>query len=145
MRRTHKHESSDARLRGGLTRSSCEGVVTTLEPRGQPGTVRECQQKWKSTTEQQKKYAISREEVNLAWQRVRTKGGIGGVDGESIKSFERNLSKNLYKLWNRMSSGSYHPQAVLRVEIPKGDGKLRPLGIPTILDRVAQEVVRTRF
>lgn len=145
MRRTHKHESSDARLRGGLTSSSCEGVVTTLEPRGQPGTVRECQQKWKSTTEQQKKYAINREEVNLAWQRVRTKGGIGGVDGESIKSFERNLSKNLYKLWNRMSSGSYHPQAVLRVEIPKGDGKLRPLGIPTILDRVAQEVVRARF
>lgn len=145
MRRTRKHESSDARLRGGLTSSSCEGVVTTLEPRGQPGTVRECQQRWKSTTEQQKKYAISREEVNLAWQRVRTKGGIGGVDGESIKSFERNLSKNLYKLWNRMSSGSYHPQAVLRVEIPKGDGKLRPLGIPTILDRVAQEVVRARF
>jgi hypothetical protein len=81
MRRTRKHESSDARLRGGLTSSSCEGVVTTLEPRGQPGTVRECQQRWKSTTEQQKKYAISREEVSLAWQRVRTKGGIGGVDG----------------------------------------------------------------
>ncbi|MFM7088413.1 MAG: group II intron reverse transcriptase/maturase [Candidatus Paceibacterota bacterium] len=98
-----------------------------------------------STTKQQKKYVISQEEVNLAWQRVRAKGGIGGVDGESITSFERNLSKNLYKLWNRMSSGSYHPQAVLRVEIPKGDGKLRPLGIPTILDRVAQEVVRARF
>lgn len=116
-----------------------------LEPRGQTGAVRECQQRWKSTTEQQKTYAISLEEVELAWQRVRAKGGIGGVDGESIKSFERNVSKNLYKLWNRMSSGSYHPQAVLRVEIPKGDGKLRPLGIPTILDRVAQEVVRARF
>lgn len=116
-----------------------------LEPRGQTGTVKGRQQQWKNASEQQKAYAISQEEVKLAWQRVRAKGGIGGVDGESIKGFERHLSKNLYKLWNRMSSGSYHPQAVLRVEIPKGDGKVRPLGIPTILDRVAQEVVRARF
>ena len=73
------------------------------------------------------------------------KGGKGGVDGESIKSYENNLEGNLYKLWNRMSSGSYHPKAVLRVEIPKGEGKTRPLGIPTIEDRIAQEVVRARF
>jgi len=145
MSRTRKHESSDTRPRDGLTSSSCEDAVTALEPRGQTGTGRECQQQWKSTTEQQKGYSISLEEVELAWHRVRAKGGVGGVDGESIKSFERNLDKNLYKLWNRMSSGSYHPQAVLRVEIPKGDGSLRPLGIPTILDRVAQEVVRARF
>ncbi len=145
MRRPRKHESSDARPRGGLTSSSCEDAVMALEPRGQTGAGKECQQQWKSTTEQQKTYSISLEEVELAWHRVRAKGGVGGVDGESIKSFERNLSRNLYKLWNRMSSGSYHPQAVLRVEIPKGDGGLRPLGIPTILDRVAQEVVRARF
>jgi len=117
-----------------------------LEPRGQTGTGKERQQRWKNASDQQQKtYAISQEEVELAWRRVRAKGGIGGVDGEGIKSFEEHLSKNLYKLWNRMSSGSYHPQAVLRVEIPKGDGKLRPLGIPTILDRVAQEVVRARL
>lgn len=145
MRRPQKHESNEARLRDGLTSSSCEDAVTALEPRGQPGAERERQQKWKNASEQQKMYAISQEEVKLAWLRVRAKGGIGGVDGEGIKSFEESVSKNLYKLWNRMSSGSYHPQAVLRVEIPKGDGKLRPLGIPTILDRVAQEVVRARF
>lgn len=116
-----------------------------LEPRGQTGTGTGRQQQWRSAPEQQKTYTISQEEVERAWQRVRAKGGIGGVDGESIKGFEKNLSRNLYKLWNRMSSGSYHPQAVLRVEIPKGDGTLRPLGIPTIVDRVAQEVVRARF
>ena len=116
-----------------------------LEPRGQPGTGRERQQEWKSASEQQKPYAISQEEVTLAWQRVRAKGGMGGVDGEDLRSFEEKLNQNLYKLWNRMSSGSYHPQAVLRVEIPKGDGTMRPLGIPTIADRVAQEVVRARF
>ena len=84
MRRPRKHESSDARPRGGLTSSSREDAVMALEPRGQTGAVRECQQEWKSTTDQQKTYAISREEVALAWQRVRAKGGIGGVDGESI-------------------------------------------------------------
>ena len=115
-----------------------------VEPRGQPGTVIEQQQKWR-TARGQRTNAISQEEVRMAWQKVRAKGGVGGVDGESIKSFEKNLKNNLYKLWNRMSSGSYHPKAVLRVEIPKGDGNTRPLGIPTILDRVAQEVVRARL
>jgi RNA-directed DNA polymerase len=145
MSSTRKHESNDARLRDGLASSSREGAVMALEPRGQPGPVEERQQKWKNASEQEKAYAISQDEVRLAWQRVRAKGGIGGVDGESIKSFEKHLDGNLYKLWNRMSSGSYHPQAVMRVEIPKGDGKLRPLGIPTIMDRVAQEVVRARL
>lgn len=142
-----KHESSEASLRDGLTRSSGEGVVMTFEPRGQTGTVKESQPQRKNSLEQKvrRAYAISREEVQSAWQQVRAKGGIGGVDGETIKSFERDLDKNLYKLWNRMSSGSYHPQAVLRVEIPKGDGSSRPLGIPTILDRVAQTVVKARF
>ena len=88
MRKPRKHESSDARPRGGLTSSSCEDAVMALEPRGQTGAERECQQQWKSTTEQQKAYSISLEEVELAWHRVRAKGGVGGVDGESIKSFE---------------------------------------------------------
>ena len=145
MSKPHKHDSSEASLRDGLTSSSGEGSVMGPESRSQPGTGRERQQRWKNASEQQKTYAISQEEVKQAWLRVRAKGGMGGIDGEGIKSFEENLSKNLYKLWNRMSSGSYHPQAVMRVEIPKGDGKLRPLGIPTIADRVAQEVVRARF
>ena len=140
----HEDESSDAPLRDGLTRSSEEGAVMAVEQRGQPGARTGHQQQWKSAEEEQKPYVISLEEVRGAWRKVRAKGGVGGVDGESIKSFEAKLEKNLYKLWNRMSSGSYHPQAVLRVEIPKGDGKTRPLGIPTILDRVAQEVVKSR-
>ena len=145
MRRPHKHESNEARGRGGLTSSSCEASAMGVEPRGQPGTVREHQRQRMSAHEQMKAYAISRQEVMQAWKRVRAKGGIGGIDGQGIKDFERKLEKNLYKLWNRMSSGSYQPKAVLRVEIPKGDGKTRPLGIPTITDRVAQEVVRARF
>ena len=144
MRKPHKHDSSNAPLRDGLTSSSCESSAMEVEPRGQPGTVIEHQQKWRNARGQ-RTYVISQKEVRAAWQKVRAKGGIGGVDGEGIKSFERNLNNNLYKLWNRMSSGSYHPKAVLRVEIPKGDGSTRPLGIPTILDRVAQEVVRARL
>ena len=73
---------------------------------------------------------------------MKAKGGKGGVDGESLYSFEEKLERNLYKLWNRMSSGSYHPQAVLRVEIPKGDGQTRPLGIPTVKDRIVQAAVK---
>lgn len=146
MRRPHKQENSDASLRDGLISSSCEGSVMELERRGQLGTVKECQHERMSIPEQRRRvFGVSQEEVELAWRRVRAKGGVGGVDGESIKSFEIKLEKNLYKIWNRMSSGSYHPKAVLRVEIPKGDGKMRPLGIPTIMDRVAQEVVRMRL
>jgi RNA-directed DNA polymerase len=144
MGKTHKHDSSDAPLRDGLTSSSREASVMEVEPRGQPGTVIGHQLKGRNARGQRTN-AISQEEVRKAWQKVRAKGGVGGVDGESIKSFERNLRNNLYKLWNRMSSGSYHPKAVLRVEIPKGDGSTRPLGIPTLLDRVAQEVVRARL
>ncbi len=70
--------------------------------------------------------------------------GAAGVDGQSIADFEADLSDNLYKLWNRMSSGSYLPPPVRRVDIPKGDGKTetRPLGISTVADRIAQEVVK---
>ena len=65
-----------------------------------------------------------------------------GVDGQSIAGFEADLSNNLYKLWNRLSSGSYFPSPVRRVDIPKAEGGTRPLGIPTVADRIAQEVVR---
>jgi RNA-directed DNA polymerase len=145
MSKTCKHESSKAPSRGGLTRISGESVVMTPESRGQPVCANGEQQQWKKPHEHVKLYVISKEEVLTAWHKVRAKGGVGGVDGVSIKSFESNLESNLYKIWNRMSSGSYHPQAVKRVEIPKGDGKTRPLGIPTIMDRVAQEIVKARF
>jgi group II intron reverse transcriptase/maturase len=86
--------------------------------------------------------AISREQVWRAWKRIRQGGRATGVDGLSIAEIDSNPRKYLYPLWNRMSSGSYFPPAVREVEIPKGDGKTRKLGIPTILDRVAQEVIR---
>ncbi len=77
-----------------------------------------------------------------AWKRIRANGGSAGIDGVTLEQYEANLGQNLYKLWNRLSSGSYFPAAVKRVEIPKQDGSLRPLGIPTVEDRVAQMVVK---
>jgi RNA-directed DNA polymerase len=89
-----------------------------------------------------KPFSISKREVWEAFKRVKANRGAAGVDGQSIAEFEANLSGNLYKLWNRMSSGSYFPPPVRRVDIPKANGGTRPLGIPTVADRVAQEVVR---
>lgn len=73
---------------------------------------------------------------------VKRNRGVGGIDGQSILDFELNLKDNLYKLWNRMSSGSYFPNPVKEMLIPKRDGGKRPLGIPTITDRIAQTVVK---
>jgi group II intron reverse transcriptase/maturase len=89
-----------------------------------------------------KPFSIAKQEVWRAYKRVRVNQGGAGVDGQTIEGFEEDLSNNLYKLWNRMSSGSYFPSPVRRVEIPKSDGRLRPLGIPTVADRVAQMVVK---
>lgn len=91
-----------------------------------------------------KPFCISKQSVMAAWERVKTNKGGEGVDEESIEDFERNLKDKLYKLWNRMSSGSYFPPPVRAVEIPKVDGskRMRLLGIPTVLDRIAQGVVK---
>jgi RNA-directed DNA polymerase len=89
-----------------------------------------------------KPFGISKSVVWEAYQRVKANQGAAGVDGESIAGFERNLKGNLYKLWNRMSSGSYFPPPVRAVEIPKKAGGVRTLGVPTVADRVAQTVVR---
>ncbi|HEU0290982.1 MAG TPA: group II intron reverse transcriptase/maturase [Burkholderiales bacterium] len=89
-----------------------------------------------------KPFDIPKREVWEAFKRVKASQGAAGVDGQSIAEFEANLSGNLYKLWNRMSSGSYLPPPVRRVDIPKADGGTRPLGIPTVADRIAQEVAR---
>ena len=77
-----------------------------------------------------------------AYKRVKSNKGSSGVDEEPLEDFESNLRGNLYKLWNRMSSGSYFPQPVKLVEIDKKDGGKRPLGIPTVADRIAQMVVK---
>lgn len=77
-----------------------------------------------------------------AFQRVKANGGSAGVDEESIEAFESKLKYNLYKLWNRMGSGSYFPPPVKAVPIPTKSGGTRILGVPTVADRVAQTVVK---
>ena len=89
-----------------------------------------------------KSFDISKHAVLDAFKSVRAKGGSAGVDNQSIAEFESDLKNNLYKIWNRMSSGTYFPPAVKRVEIPKADGGVRALGIPTVADRIAQTVVK---
>lgn len=85
---------------------------------------------------------ISKHLVHESYRRVKTKGGSAGVDQESIQAFEKNLKGNLYKLWNRLNSGSYFPPPVKEVAIPKKTGGQRMLGVPTIADRIAQMVVK---
>lgn len=89
-----------------------------------------------------KPFCIAKREVWEAYKQVKANQGAAGVDGQSIAEFETDLSNNLYRLWNRLSSGSYFPSPVLRVDIPKGDGETRPLGVPTVSDRIAQMVVK---
>lgn len=91
---------------------------------------------------QAKPLPITKRQVWEAYQRVRANQGGAGVDAETMAAFESRLSDNLYKLWNRLASGSYMPPPVKRVEIPKADGGIRPLGIPTVADRIAQAVVK---
>jgi RNA-directed DNA polymerase len=89
-----------------------------------------------------KPYDIPKRLVWDAYQQVKANRGASGVDGESLAAFEKDLSGNLYKVWNRMSSGSYFPPPVRLVEIEKEGGGIRPLGIPTVADRVAQTVAK---
>src|ERR1700724_3183275 len=85
-----------------------------------------------------KPFGISKWEVWEAYKRVKANKGAAGVDEQSIADFERNLKGNLYKIWNRMSSGSYFPPPVRTVKIPKANGGERKLGIPTGSGRRAQ-------
>ena len=89
-----------------------------------------------------KPYCISKWEVWEAYKRVKANQGAAGVDGQSIAEFEEDLKDNLFKIWNRMSSGSYFPPPVRRVDIPKDNGGTRSLGIPTVADRIAQMVAK---
>jgi retron-type reverse transcriptase len=89
-----------------------------------------------------KPFDISKTEVWDAWIKVKENQGASGVDGQSLEAFEKNLKNNLYRIWNRMSSGTYFPPPVKAVEIPKAHGGgTRILGVPTVGDRVAQTVV----
>jgi RNA-directed DNA polymerase len=99
-------------------------------------------QQWEESVDIAKPFEISKRLVWDAWKKIKANGGTYGVDFQSIEAFEEDLAGNLYKLWNRMSSGSYFPPPVRRVEIPKGKDGKRPLGIPTVADRTAQMVVK---
>ena len=90
-------------------------------------------------------YNISKWVVYEAYEKVKANKGSHGVDEQSIKDFEKNLKGNLYKIWNRMSSGSYFPQPVKAVSIPKKNGGVRILGIPTVADRIAQMTAKLYF
>ena len=92
-----------------------------------------------------KPFDISKQVVVEAYKRVKANKGAAGVDGESIADFEKDLKNNLYKIWNRLSSGSYFPPAVRLVEIAKKGGGLRKLGVPTVSDRIAQMVAKMYF
>src|SRR5580692_330485 len=85
-----------------------------------------------------KPFAIPKQLVWQAWRSVKANGGAAGADGVTVEMFEKDLRDNLYKVWNRMSSGTYFPPPVRAVEIPKSSGGTRILGVPTVGDRVAQ-------
>ena len=92
--------------------------------------------------EKTKSFAVSKRMVYDSYLKVMSKNGCAGIDGQSIEMFEATMSKNLYKIYNRMASGSYFPPPVRTVLIPKKQGGFRPLGIPTVADRIAQGVVK---
>src|SRR6516162_9351080 len=99
----------------------------------------------RSPMNEAKPFCISKKEVWEAYKRVKANKGAAGVDEQSIEDFEKRLKKNLYKIWNRMSPGSYFPPPVRTVKIPKKTGGERKLGIPTVADRIAQQVVKARL
>lgn len=92
-----------------------------------------------------KPYEIPKRQVWEAYLTVKKKGGAAGIDDESLEAFEKKLKKNLYRIWNRMSSGSYFPPPVKSVPIPKKSGGTRELGVPTVSDRIAQTVVKVEL
>ena len=143
---TPMRSNSDVVFDGGLNRSSKETSV--MEEERRVGVI---QMELPFTTSVRgrkivevasKGIPITKRMVWQSYKKVKSKKGSGGVDEISLTSYSENLSGNLYKLWNRLTSGSYYPQAVLEVEIPKKDGSKRKLGIPTIEDRIAQQVIK---
>lgn len=94
---------------------------------------------------QTKPFSITKRQVWEAYKRVKANQGSAGVDEQTLKEFDQRLTDNLYRLWNRMASGSYMPAAVKRVDIPKASGGVRPLGIPTVTDRIAQMVAKQQL
>ncbi|MEE9302239.1 MAG: group II intron reverse transcriptase/maturase [Thiotrichaceae bacterium] len=114
------------------------GQAVQSNGEGQPHSGRSLDSRTKS-------FQLSKHLVIEAYKRVKANKGSAGVDDQSLADFDQNLKSNLYKLWNRLSSGSYQPPPVLQVEIPKSDGGVRYLGVPTVADRIAQMVVKLQI
>lgn len=91
---------------------------------------------------QEKPYDIPKSLVWQAYKMVRESRGAAGYDGQTLAQFDENRDRNLYKIWNRLASGSYFPPPVLKQAIPKADGRTRVLGIPTVSDRIAQGAIK---
>src|SRR6266481_6551399 len=144
-RTTPRGESTDAGDWGGPTRKSDEGPVMGLEQRGSGQVVVFCGTTGDRMTSEDttnKPFSIDQRRVYEAYKAVKSNGGAAGVDRQTIEQFEADLGGNLYKIWNRMSSGTYFPPPVLAVSIPKKSGGQRILGVPTVSDRIAQMVVK---
>lgn len=139
--------NTEALYDGGLSRSSVETPVMGEERRAEviqlelplttPG------KRGRNNGSSTKEIPITKQMVWEAYKKVRSNKGAAGIDDQTLELYSERLGDNLYVLWNRMSSGSYFPPAVLEVEIPKDDGKKRKLGIPTVNDRVAQQVIKS--
>jgi RNA-directed DNA polymerase len=140
--KNHKEQKTNAAYRGGTTRSSDE----SSQLRGSEGVVLSSSDQGTTKREESKTgakpYEIPIDKVKEAYHIVKENAGTAGMDGIDLKEFEKNLEGNLYKIWNRMSSGSYFPQPVRAVNIPKKNGETRTLGIPTIADRIAQTTAK---
>src|SRR5208282_5898859 len=121
------------KVRNGTGAKGSDQVVVREETTGNRRT---------PTRATDKPFSINKKLVYEAYKAVKSNAGASGVDGQSIEQFEADLQNNLYKIWNRMSSGSYFPPPVRAVSIPKKSGGQRILGVPTVADRVAQMVVK---
>jgi len=137
-RRTREGQSTDAAHWGGVARSSDEAAVIAVERQGlrQMGMQRGTTAQQEDAVIGAKPFSISKQQVMEAYRRVKSNAGAAGVDQQSLVDFEADLKNNLYRLWNRLSSGSYFPPPVKGVWIPKKAGGQRLLGVPTVADRV---------
>jgi hypothetical protein len=129
----------------GLSHSSDEASVMGVERRAEVTQLRlplTTPKGGRDSGAETKSIPITKRMIWESYKKVRKNKGAAGIDDETIQMYEERLEDNLYILWNRMSSGSYFPPPVLEVEISKDDGRKRKLGIPTVNDRVAQQVVK---
>lgn len=140
-------QNTEALYDGGLSRSSDETAVMGEEQRAKVIQLElplaTFIDKGRDRGIETKSLPITKRMVWEAYKQVRSNKGAAGIDQETLDMYKERLSDNLYILWNRLSSGSYFPPPVLEVEIPKDDGRKRKLGIPTVSDRIAQQVVKT--